>query len=168
LILPIGAMLYCCLYNFPARPAGVSRPTAPLLEELPMTEADIEPVETAIRQCVAQFYRAGRADPLLGPVFESHIAEWDDHLRIIANFWSHSLLGTKRYSGAPYPVHIPMPLTPEHFARWVELFSAAATATLPAPYAEQACAKARHMGESFASGLFPFRDKDGKPSRLPT
>ncbi len=132
-----------------------------------MNQTDIETVESAIRRCVAEFYRAGRADPLLGPIFEAHIAEWDDHLRLVENFWSKTLLGTDRYSGFPYPVHVPMPLTPAHIKRWVELFTAAAQATLPPAYAEQACAKARHMGESFTSGLFPFRDRNGKPSRHP-
>ncbi len=132
-----------------------------------MNQADIETVKSAIRRCVAEFYRAGRANSLLGPIFEAHITEWDDHLRIVENFWSKSLLGTDRYSGLPYPVHIPMPLTPAHITRWVELFTAAAHATLPPGYAEQACAKARHMGQSFTSGLFPFQDRDGKPSRHP-
>ena len=55
-----------------------------------------------------------------------------------------------------------MPLTPVHVTRWVELFTTAAQATLPPVYAEQAIAKARHMGESFSSGLFPVSEEDGR------
>ncbi len=129
-----------------------------------MNQTDIETVESAIRRCVAEFYRAGRADPLLGPIFEAHIAEWGDHLRLVENFWSKTLLGTDRYSGFPYPVHVPMPLTPAHIKRWVELFTAAARATLPPAYAEQACAKARHMVRALPPASSPSATGTASPA----
>ncbi len=130
-------------------------------------ETELKTVEAAIHRCVGEFYRQGRADPLLGPIFSAHITEWDEHLRTVEDFWSKMLLGTDRYSGFPYPSHLSLPLTPANIARWVDLFTAAARATLPHDYADKACAKARHMGESFTAGFFPFRDKDGAPSRWP-
>ncbi|BBU63370.1 hypothetical protein MSC49_33050 [Methylosinus sp. C49] len=132
------------------------------------TEATAErtTLEAAITTCVRAFYDKGLADPLLGPIF-SAIPELDHHLEIIANFWSKSLLGTDRYEGHPFAVHINLPVEPEHFARWVELFTQSARENLPAAQAEEAIAKATHMSQCFQGGLFPFTGADGKPSRLP-
>jgi hemoglobin len=47
-------------------------------------EADHASVETAIAACVEDFYAKARKDPLLGPVFNAAVADWDVHLRIVA------------------------------------------------------------------------------------
>jgi hemoglobin len=123
-------------------------------------------VEAGIDACVKGFYAQGLKDDLLGPIF-SAIDHLDDHLEIVKNFWSRSLLRTERYEGLPFSVHIGLPIEPEHFARWLELFVAAAQAHLPPTQAEQAIAKANHMAQCFQGGLFPFTGPDGKPSRHP-
>jgi len=134
------------------------------------TEASVDvdraTIEAAIATCVRSFYDKGRSDPLLGPIFGA-IPELDQHLDIIANFWSKSLLGTDRYQGHPFAVHINLPVEPEHFARWLELFTQSVRENLPAAEAEQMIAKATHMSQCFQGGLFPFTGADGKPSRLP-
>jgi hemoglobin len=130
-------------------------------------DADHAGVEKAIAACVEDFYGKARQDPLLGPVFNAAVADWDVHLRIVANFWSHALLKTERYKGFPFPVHLQLPLQPEHFPRWLELFEASANKFLPPAYAEAAITRAQHMARSFMCGIFPFTDKDGKPARRP-
>jgi hemoglobin len=120
----------------------------------------------AISNCVRLFYSKGLNDPLLGPVF-SAISDLPGHLTIIENFWSRSLLGTERYQGHPYPVHTSLQIEPEHFQRWLELFTESARETLPKVQAEQAVAQATHMAECFQAGIFPFTGADGRPSRLP-
>jgi hemoglobin len=129
-------------------------------------DAERAAIEAAITACVRRFYDKGLADPLIGPVF-SAIPDLDGHLAIIANFWSKSLLRTERYEGQPFAVHINLPIEPQHFARWLELFVETARETLPATQAEQAIAKATHMAQCFQGGLFPFTDADGRPSRHP-
>jgi hemoglobin len=129
-------------------------------------EAEKASIETAIRDFVHAFYAKGLADPLIGPVF-SAIPELEHHLTIVENFWSKSLLRTERYEGHPFAVHINLPIEPEHFTRWLELFVESAREALPAPQAEQAIAKATHMAQCFQGGLFPFTGADGKPSRHP-
>jgi hemoglobin len=129
-------------------------------------DRDSAAIEVAIATCVRSFYDKGLADPLLGPIFGA-IPELDHHLDVIANFWSKSLLGTDRYQGHPFAVHIDLPVEPEHFARWLELFTESAREHLPSAEAEQAIAKATHMSQCFQGGLFPFTGADGKPSRLP-
>ena len=130
-------------------------------------EADHAAVEEAIAACVEDFYAKARKDPLLGPVFNAAVADWDVHLRIVANFWSHALLKTGRYKGFPFPVHTQLALQPEHFPRWLELFEESANKFLPPAYAEAAIGRAQHMARSFMCGIFPFTDKDGRPARRP-
>jgi hemoglobin len=124
-------------------------------------------IESAIVACVRSFYAKGVADPLLGPVFANAIPDLERHLTIIENFWSKSLLHTERYDGHPFTAHLNLPVEPEHFARWLELFAETARETLPKTQAEQAIAKASHMTQCFQAGLFPFKDAEGKPSREP-
>lgn len=124
-------------------------------------------IEAAIIDCVRRFYEKGVADPLLSPVFAAAISDLASHLTVVSNFWSHALLGTDRYQGTPFGAHVNLPIEPEHFKRWLELFVETAQETMPAPIADQAIARARHMTQCFQSGLFPFVGKDGKPSRVP-
>ncbi len=128
--------------------------------------AEREKLEAAIDGCVRRFYARGAKDPLLGPVFTA-IDDLDGHMAIVANFWSRALLNTERYQGQPFAAHINLPIEPEHFTRWLELFSETAAEALPETQAEQAIARAAHMTQCFQAGLFPFTGADGKPSRVP-
>ena len=132
-----------------------------------MTDVRAADVEEAIKTCVSEFYGKARQDPLLGPIFNKTVVDWDVHLRVIANFWSKVLLQTDRYNGSPFVLHMNLPIEPEHFERWLALFEETVEATLPVEYATKALAKARHMGESFKVGIFPFVDSHGKPARHP-
>jgi len=123
--------------------------------------------EEAIGLCVRRFYERAQEDPLLAPVFAAHISDWERHLEKIQDFWSHALLGTARYSGFPFPPHMQLPVEPEHFSQWMALFEKTAQETLTPALAEKAVEKARHMSSCFQAGIFPFTDKEGRPSRLP-
>jgi hemoglobin len=121
--------------------------------------------EQTISALVREFYERGRLDPLLGPVFDGAIGDWEDHFLIVADFWSHILLGTTRYQGRPFPAHVRLPVEPAHFDRWLELFGQTARDILPAAAAEQAITRATHMAASFKVGLFPWKHPDGTMSR---
>lgn len=127
----------------------------------------IEVSEDQIATLVKVFYDSARADDFLAPIFARAISDWDAHLVIVQDFWSHVLLETSRYKGHPFPVHMQLPIQPEHFDRWLELFLVAADATLPDKAAARAKARAVHMVDSFRVGIFPFVGADGRPSRLP-
>ncbi len=130
--------------------------------------ARLEPdaVEVAIEKCVRRFYDGAHADPLLGPVMRS-IVDFERHVGIVCDFWSHVLLGTNRYQGPAYPAHVNLPIRPEHFDRWLELFADAAAAELAPVHAKHAMEKARHMAKSFMAGMFPFEGLDGRDIRRP-
>ena len=127
---------------------------------------DAASLERDIDRCVRLFYAKAQEDELLSPVVR-RIHDWEHHFSRIADFWSRVLLGTARYDGHPYGVHHHMPLEPEHFTRWVSLFEETARETLPAPQAQLAIERARHMSACFQAGIFPFKDREGRPSRLP-
>lgn len=112
--------------------------------------------EQHIARLVRDFYRRARADADLRPVFDAVIGDWDEHHRIVEDFWSRTLLGTGRYRGHPYEAHARLGLRPGHFDRWLELFRETALETLPPDAARAAIARAGHMAESFKAGLFTF------------
>ncbi|MCK9911495.1 hypothetical protein MXD81_20245, partial [Microbacteriaceae bacterium K1510] len=60
------------------------------------------------------------------------------------------------YQGKAFPAHIGLPIRPEHFERWLDLFAEAARAELPAEQVAAALDKAQHMAKSFMAGLFPL------------
>lgn len=126
-----------------------------------MTDTDL--TEAHLERLVQEFYAKARADELLGPIFSTFVDDWDHHLKIVQNFWSHALLGTSRYSGSPFPVHMELPIKREHFLRWVELFSETAHETLPPDSAAFAIGRAHHMAQSFHMGVQPLE----KPLRFP-
>ncbi|MER2604889.1 MAG: group III truncated hemoglobin [Siculibacillus sp.] len=123
-------------------------------------------LEQAIDRMVRRFYEKGDRDALLGPIFRA-IPRFEDHIGVIVDFWSRQLLGTDRYQGRPFPPHWKLDIEPEHFERWMELFSETAREDLPADLAEQAITKAGHMSTAFQAGMFPLRGPDGRPMRLP-
>lgn len=123
--------------------------------------------EQQISALVRRFYDLALADPLLGPLFRERIPDLESHLRIVEDFWSHSLLGTGRYRGSPYAAHIGLVLTEEHFTRWLAAFTRAAEATLPTTAAELVLRRARHMSDSFRMGLLPLPPTNRPPVTNP-
>jgi len=106
--------------------------------ELPLTErpgARAEGLgadELLIRRLVDSFYGQVRADPLLGPIFESNVSDWSVHLPKMYDFWSSLVLRTGRYSGRPIREHLKLEgLGAEHFERWLALWRATVMAEAP-------------------------------------
>ena len=129
--------------------AGLSG--APVAEHL---TAEIKVSEAELRELVRAFYAQAREDALIGPVFQSAVADWEHHFDVIANFWSRTLLGTQRYTGNPFAPHVSLHLKPEFFDRWVEIFKPTAARVLQPAAAERAIAKVEHMSACFQAGLF--------------
>lgn len=73
-----------------------------------------------IKLLVDDFYDKVRQDELLAPVF-SHV-DWPHHLPIMYDFWSSMMLGDQSYRGNPLQKHLPLPIEPRHFERWLKHF----------------------------------------------
>jgi hemoglobin len=139
--------------QYPSGFRGVSGSPPPRSYGLPVTEgvgvphADAEGVtEGLIRDVVVEFYRRARLDERLGPVFEAHIDDWNEHLARMTDFWSAALLRTGRYSGTPVERHRSIEeLSHGHFGRWIELFEATVRDLCQSREAEAFLDRARRM-----------------------
>jgi hemoglobin len=121
--------------------------------------------ELQISAMVRRFYALALEDDLLGPMFRATIHDFEDHYRIVDDFWSHSLLGTDRYQrGTPYAHHTHLKVEPEHFDRWMAAFTAAVAECLPPAGAALALRRAAHMTRSFKAGLLPLDAPRPRPA----
>ena len=119
--------------------------------------------DAMVTAVVETFYAKARRDPVIGPVFNRHIADeaWPAHLKTIADFWSSMLLGTGRYSGRPMPKHIAIPeLSDAHFARWLALFRETVEDLCPPGPAALFVDRAETIGNNFRVRIAQFRGED--------
>ncbi|MCT2400309.1 group III truncated hemoglobin [Novosphingobium mangrovi (ex Huang et al. 2023)] len=125
--------------------------------------------EVAIMAMVRRFYTLSLDDDLLGPMFRAEIDDFDEHYGIVADFWSHALLGTDRYKrGTPYVHHTGLKVEEAHFDRWMVAFAQAVDEELPDELAGPAMQRALHMTESFKMGLLPLKAPDAAARARPT
>ncbi|WP_334162853.1 group III truncated hemoglobin [Achromobacter insolitus] len=118
-----------------------------------MTPAEDICTEAEIRDLVHTFYGKARADAQLGPVFNSQVHDWDEHLATLSDFWSAVLLGTRRFTGMPMPKHAAMPnLSAELFERWLALWRATTDALPNRALADAAQEMAKRMARSLWYG----------------
>lgn len=109
--------------------------------------------EQEVHQLVHAFYARVRVDPVLGPIFDRHIADWDTHLPRMVDFWSSALRGTARFRGTPMPRHVALPgLSAELFRRWLQLFQQTTESLPNAAMGERANALAGRIAESLWYG----------------
>jgi len=128
-----------------------------------MTSEPMPPLsEDDLHRLVQTFYGRVRQDALLGPIFNGAIDDWDHHLGKLQAFWSSVMLGSGRYKGQPMAVHLRQEahMTPEAFARWLQLWNET-TADLLDPLAARALQeKAARIAESLTLGIAFAKDRD--------
>lgn len=106
--------------------------------------------EEEVVALVHDFYARVRRDPLLGPIFDQHIDDWDAHLAHLTDFWSAVLRGTRRFRGAPMARHMALPgLRPMLFQRWLALFGQATEASGNAALKAEADQRAMAIAQTF-------------------
>jgi hemoglobin len=106
--------------------------------------------EAEIVEMVGRFYARARRDPLLGPVFDAAVDDWNRHLHRLVAFWSSVLNGSGRYRGNPMAVHQGRGITPAMFDRWLALWRETADAVLDPPRAAMICERAARMADAIA------------------
>ena len=104
--------------------------------------------DEVLADLVHRFYDKVRSDAMLGPIFATRIVDWGPHLERMAAFWSSVALMTGRYHGAPVPKHAGLPVTPEHFERWLTLFRETAFQTCPPEGALHVIERAERIARS--------------------
>ncbi|MBN8990753.1 MAG: group III truncated hemoglobin [Rhizobiales bacterium] len=120
--------------------------TAGIMERTGITEAMIE-------RLVHGFYAKVRRDPMLAPVFEARISEWEAHLEQMCAFWSSVALMTGRYHGTPMVKHMPLPVDAGHFDRWLALFEMTARELCPPVAAAHFVERAQRIAASLELGI---------------
>jgi len=110
--------------------------------------------EAMIETQVRTFYDRVRRDPVLGPIFNGAIEDWEAHLAKLCDFWSSVLLMTGRFKGSPMAAHARRPdIAHSHFALWLDLFERTAREVCPPAAADLFVEKSRMIGRSLAIGL---------------
>lgn len=111
---------------------------------------------------VDRFYDQVRADPLLGPVFNAAVHDWDEHKRTLTSFWCSVALRSNSYRGNPMAVHRQQPaIRGEHFERWLALWRTTTREVLDEAGAQLMLEHADRIGRSLRMGM-------GLPERLGT
>ncbi len=117
--------------------------------------------EPMIRELVQAFYARVRRDPLLGPVFETRVGDWPEHLEKLSAFWSSVVLMTGRYKGRPMPVHMAITeISRAHFERWLALFRETAKTVCPEQAAALFIDRAERIAESLHLGISIYRGEN--------
>ncbi|MGH8144206.1 MAG: group III truncated hemoglobin [Steroidobacteraceae bacterium] len=109
--------------------------------------------EAMIARLVHAFYDRARIDPLIGPVFERQVRDWDAHLARMCAFWSSVALMSGNYHGQPMVAHLPLLIDTAHFNRWLELFAATAQEVCPPAAAAHFLERAHRIADSLEMGL---------------
>lgn len=106
-----------------------------------------------ITALVNSFYSKIRIDGLLGPIFNSHIADdnWPAHLDKLTDFWETNLFGVAKFKGNPTQKHINVDknmnfqIEQKHFGRWLQLWFETIDELFVGEYADKAKNSARKM-----------------------
>ncbi|HWG76227.1 MAG TPA: group III truncated hemoglobin [Steroidobacteraceae bacterium] len=129
--------------------AGLARRQALVAEVVQATGIN----EDMIRELVHRFYERAREDELIGPVFTSRVQDWDAHLARLCDFWSSVTLMSGRYHGQPMLAHASLPIEPQHFDRWLQLFAQTARETCPEAAAKYFIERACRIADSLELGI---------------
>lgn len=109
--------------------------------------------EAMIERLVRAFYDKVRVDPVLGPIFDARIKDWEPHLQQMFAFWSSVALMSGRYHGTPMVKHVPLPVDAAHFDRWLDLFETTANEVCPPEAAAHFVERARRIAASLELGI---------------
>lgn len=109
--------------------------------------------EVMIERLVRIFYGRARLDPLIGPIFERTVHDWENHIARICDFWSSVILMSGRYHGQPMVAHLPLPVDTPHFDRWLEIFAATAHEICLPPVAAHFLERAHRIADSLELGI---------------
>jgi len=81
-----------------------------------------------IKELVSCFYDKVKPDPTLGPIFNTIITNWDDHIERLTDFWETNLLFVSKFKGNPILAHrqadqkVNYTINNIHFGIWLRLW----------------------------------------------
>jgi len=106
--------------------------------------------EADVKLLVDSFYDKVNDDQLLAPIFNDvAMVEWPHHLPNMYAFWNSLILGIPGYKGQPFPKHALLPITSEHFDRWLVHFYNTVDELFSGPNATIAKMKGASIAQTF-------------------
>jgi hemoglobin len=141
-------------------PEGAAERRARITRDL-MDKTGID--DAMIERLVRAFYGRVQADPVIGPVFATRVHDWEAHIIKLCAFWSTVALMTGRYHGQPMQIHMNLPVSSEHFNRWIALFEDTANAFCPPQAAAHFIGRARRIADSFELGIASRQGRIASP-----
>ena len=123
--------------------------------------------ESAVATLVDRFYDKVRVDPLLGPVFNPRVDDWDAHKVLMTSFWATVALRTGHYRGNPLAKHQPLQIGTQHFQRWLCLWRETAGEVLDAESATTMIGYAERIGYGMRVGMGLTGHLRGRESSIP-
>ncbi len=117
-----------------------------------------------IKLLVDSFYKKIIPDPNMGFIF-TDVAKisWDVHIINMYSFWNTVLLGEDSYKGNPMIKHLELndkvPLTNEHFNRWLQLWEETINENFNGEKANEAVIRAKNIAAAVESKI-ALRKKD--------
>ena len=123
--------------------------------------------EARVATLVERFYDKVRVDALLGPVFNPLVDDWDAHKVLMTSFWSTVALHSGHYRGNPLAKHQPLPITVEHFQRWLALWRETALEVLDPDVAALMIGYAERIGYGMRVGMGLTDHLRGRESGIP-
>lgn len=109
--------------------------------------------EAMIEKLVHAFYTKIQVDPILGPIFNEHITDWEPHLKRMCDFWSSTTLKSGKYNGNPMIKHNPLPIDGRFFDYWLNMFAETAEEICPPKAAEVFKTKSTLIAQSLELGI---------------
>ncbi len=109
-----------------------------------------------IHTLVHDFYAAIQVHPILGPVFDTRVRNWDAHLPRMVHFWSAILLATPGFQGNPMQRHREIKAAePGHFDVWLGLFSTTVTGLFAPADHDRIMVRANRIATRLRAAMFP-------------
>ena len=116
-----------------------------------------------IKKLVDAFYEKVRRNDLIGSIFEERIHDrWPQHLEKMYTFWQTVLLDEHTYFGSPFPPHANLPVSHQHFEKWLEIFIETVDELFTGEIANEAKWRAGKMAEMFESKIEYYKNRPFK------
>jgi len=104
-----------------------------------------------IQYLVETFYHSALTDPLIGPVFRAANFKLEAHIPVMVSFWETILFDVITYKGNPMLKHLDLnrtvPLKPEHFERWMNIWAETVNSKFEGPIAQKAIVRATSIAQ---------------------
>jgi hemoglobin len=129
-----------------------------------MNKSDINTRED-ITSLIHTFYAEVREDKLLGPIFNTMIKDWDQHLNLLVDFWETNLFFIKKYTGNPLDAHVKADklndyqINEYHFGIWLNLWFKNIDSLFEGDHAQLAKNRARNMSTFMNMEIFKNKPK---------